>query len=643
MRWRNLFVGCSVVLLLCLSSATADTRNINCATDIAGCCCFGARGNVDCDFNDVVDILDLAVLIDHLFIDFTPLPSYDEANVDGEGTIDISDITRLIDHLYISQSILPVCPGIVNHAPRTRIGGMDSTLQPFINTLTPNAVNTGVARLWLADDKLDHPYEPQPLSYQWRLYGPYDSATTASIYSQFRKVVFVTTDDEVLPTGQAKFIPFCDTTWSPIPPYVRVTCDTMFVDTVSRANRFGTLDTLLAVESDEFTTNPTFSRVAIRSGSGSDSTSDSSTTVLYDFFRDAPNDVTTLGFFILWVRAIDHDFPPKADPAPPFEKMLIVDPKHENDLIIVDAQISYEINARKLAPAKAFWDSAIDRWRPGISHSYHMISQSTGNILSAIDLLSHKVVIVLSDDVVKGVAGTTYIARNLISASVGGTNVWYCGRTMMFGNESGPPSFPPPLGLLGPWLDITKYGFGGWSWYYTQEPSVRVEDFIGADPIDSSAWPILVIDSANLHSRYSWGGEYYPPWVDSLAALPEVAGFWLTEEAEVLYNYNSLYTGYHPLIISQDYFFDGKPVVYRIDRTAYRLFVSSFTPYSLAGDSVGGAAQVFVDSALNWLYQPFNLAPHQSSTSTALGTGSSRVGTRTNGDALRMKSQRVQP
>ncbi len=608
MGCRSLLLALGIGFLPLFSTNAKPQADINCAADIAGCCCRGDRGNVDCDFNDMVDIVDLTLLIDHLYLTLEPLPSNDEANTDGEGTIDISDLTRLIDHLFISQRSLPDCPRFVNHAPRTRIPWMDSLSQPFINTAVPNLVDSGVLRAWTADDKIDHPYEPQPFSYQWRLYGPYDSSTVNSIFTQFRKIVFVTTEDEILALGQAKYIPFCDTVWSVTPPYVRVTCDTMFVDTVSSPNRFGALDTILEVESLEFNGNPSYNRIVIQSGANGDSTTDSTSTYLYDFFRGIQNDRTTLGYFLFWVRAIDHDFPPKADPAPPFQKISVIDAKHENELLIADAQISYYINARKLASAQAFWSSAVDRWRPGSPYTYHVISQPNGNALSLTVLLSHKVVVVVSDDVIKGVVNTPDIRKRLIQASKTGTQIWMCGRAQIGGDEGKPPRYLSGAELyqIGDWFGLSAYPYSGWDWYYLQEPSVRIEDFIGASPTNP-AWPVLAVDSSFLHSRYYWDFEIWLPFVDSLAALPEVAAFAPSVDAEVLYTYNSLYTEHHP-ILADTFFFAGKPVVYRLNRDNHRLFVSSFTPYSLAGDSVGGAAQILVDSALNWLYEPFEIS-----------------------------------
>ncbi len=74
-------------------------------------CCVGLTGNVDCGAGDGVDIGDLTVLIDNLFISFTPLCCKEEANCDGDAgnQVDIGDLTNLIDNLFISFQALPAC------------------------------------------------------------------------------------------------------------------------------------------------------------------------------------------------------------------------------------------------------------------------------------------------------------------------------------------------------------------------------------------------------------------------------------------------------------------------------------------------------------------------------------------------------
>ncbi|RME21899.1 MAG: hypothetical protein D6800_11600 [Candidatus Zixiibacteriota bacterium] len=79
--------------------------------NVAGSCCVGLTGNINCDPGDVVDVADLTALIDHLFVSFAPLCCEGEGNIDGDpsGTVDVADLTALIDHLFISFSPLNSC------------------------------------------------------------------------------------------------------------------------------------------------------------------------------------------------------------------------------------------------------------------------------------------------------------------------------------------------------------------------------------------------------------------------------------------------------------------------------------------------------------------------------------------------------
>ncbi len=80
-------------------------------------CCVGASvGNLDC-LPGIVDMGDLTILIDHLFISLNPLCCIEEGDVDLSGQptpipsdVDMSDLTILIDHLFISLNPLPACP-----------------------------------------------------------------------------------------------------------------------------------------------------------------------------------------------------------------------------------------------------------------------------------------------------------------------------------------------------------------------------------------------------------------------------------------------------------------------------------------------------------------------------------------------------
>ncbi len=72
-------------------------------------CCVGVRGNVDGDGGESVDIADLTVLVDHLFISFTPLICETEGDMVIDASVDIGDLTFLVDHLFISFTPQPPC------------------------------------------------------------------------------------------------------------------------------------------------------------------------------------------------------------------------------------------------------------------------------------------------------------------------------------------------------------------------------------------------------------------------------------------------------------------------------------------------------------------------------------------------------
>lgn len=75
----------------------------------SGSCCIGVRGNVDCDPGQSVDIADLTVLVDNLFITFTPLCCPTEADMVIDNSIDIADLTFLVDNLFITFPPQPGC------------------------------------------------------------------------------------------------------------------------------------------------------------------------------------------------------------------------------------------------------------------------------------------------------------------------------------------------------------------------------------------------------------------------------------------------------------------------------------------------------------------------------------------------------
>ncbi|MEE8576573.1 MAG: kelch repeat-containing protein, partial [candidate division Zixibacteria bacterium] len=85
-----------------------DTNGIG---DLCESCCHGTAGNVNYDESDNVDISDLTLIVNHLFVTFETLPCAAEANTSGdEGcSIDFSDLTSLFNHLFVTFDEPPAC------------------------------------------------------------------------------------------------------------------------------------------------------------------------------------------------------------------------------------------------------------------------------------------------------------------------------------------------------------------------------------------------------------------------------------------------------------------------------------------------------------------------------------------------------
>lgn len=71
--------------------------------------CVGVAGNVDCDPLELVNLTDVSVLIDHLFVSRNPLGCAGEANINGDASISISDLTHLVNYLFYEGSLPVPC------------------------------------------------------------------------------------------------------------------------------------------------------------------------------------------------------------------------------------------------------------------------------------------------------------------------------------------------------------------------------------------------------------------------------------------------------------------------------------------------------------------------------------------------------
>jgi hypothetical protein len=322
---------------------------------------------------------------------------------------------------------------------------------------------------------------------------------------------------------------------------------------------------------------------------------------LYDLFRFIPHDTTIWEAFIFWVRARDVDDTAVFDPVPSCYQFDIYDPMFERDILIADAGVSYSVNSRIKDSADRYWQRAMINWNPEVNVDTITISHPEGNILPLLDLLRHRVVILLNDETFAGVAGSAPIRLNFQKAMGAGTNVWLCGRNQLSGLEGGLPipliRFPSGLSSM---YGLYSTQFSGWQ-FYADDSAMRIEDFIGATAIDSTGWPHLSVDSALLHAVYDWSTYPFDPL---LCALPEVNHIIPTSGAEILYTYKSRYIGSHPLL-SSEALQEGKPVMTRIDRSVNRVVVSAFAPYAFDNAvSASSPMQIVVDSVMNWLMIP---------------------------------------
>ena len=145
----------------------------------------------------------------------------------------------------------------------------------------------GLPFYWSGNDRYDHPYIRPPLTYDWRVYGPYDSTQVDTMLARFERQVFVTPSGEVYQRGEGHSFRWCDTTWIIGPPnQLVITCHDLLIDTVTSWNRFGWLEQSLDLLSPEFQGDSAYNRIAVRSEQWRTDTS----AEVYDLFRAVPHD-----------------------------------------------------------------------------------------------------------------------------------------------------------------------------------------------------------------------------------------------------------------------------------------------------------------------------------------------------------------
>jgi hypothetical protein len=612
-----------VLAIAFLSGAVGLTAGVALASgqDITqgmGCYCVDSVGNVNCDYADKVTISDLTLLIDHLFISGVRLPNMEEANADGDpaGVIDIGDVAMLIDHLFINKVVLPSCPQPHNTPPETRIIGLIN-LVPFINDIGPGVPTTGVFLGWSGEDLIDHPYDSPEFDFEYRLYGPYSDSLFDLVRGSFVVPVFRTTAGDLIGYGLPPDIS-CDTSWD---GGVRaIDCDTVLIDTLGNPTTFGRPDTLFHIYDPDFVGNPDFNRICLASSDGGDAWTTRTSDTLYNVFSGYQADTTRLMNFIFWVRARDPIDPNLFDPTPALGELAVIDAKFERDVLIVNWSSTAHENRADMDSTLLSWDRAIESWTiaSGLESEVDFdtardFGRSTDMFLQSGVLglaLKYKVLVIIQDAAVSGgwsAQGT--LVPPIFAALATGANAWVAARVPLGLHQFGAlPQTDIASADYTFFFGVEQTVYSGWAQgFYTPDSNFgfglpRIEDFIGAYSENTARWPDLSIDTAFLHTRYDWQGSIEPPvfpyypFLPEIGALPEVGWAQPSQNAEIMYRYQSLYGETHP--ITPELSFEGLPVMHRLEHDRFRTVHAMFTPLALEETS----AQLMINSVLTWLY-----------------------------------------
>lgn len=73
-------------------------------------CCFGLRGNVNGEIDNMVDVADLTYLVDYLFRGGFAPPCFDEADYNASGGVDVADLGSIVDYLFRGGPPPGFCP-----------------------------------------------------------------------------------------------------------------------------------------------------------------------------------------------------------------------------------------------------------------------------------------------------------------------------------------------------------------------------------------------------------------------------------------------------------------------------------------------------------------------------------------------------
>lgn len=504
-----------------------------------------------------------------------------------------------------------------DNPPETKIHNILPML-PYINAVFPGGIITGIKLTWEGSDRRD--YEevglvPPPFEYEWILYGPYSVSDSLDIMSNNIVEVFITVDAQVFRIGETLIR--CDTTL--VGANSEVTCDTT-VFTVSTENTpFYVRDTIINNTTPIFTEN-IITNSSIENGGGSEWTMAVGDTI-YNAFRKGAADTTVEEYFVFWIRARDDAF--VADLTPEYVLFPVINPQYERNFIVVDfSNPSFPWgNVLRASTRKTFWYNTIQSWYEFVDFPEEervfdtLVSIPTKNsspdyllqpkYISGIPvrhLLKHKVMILSNETIEKSGFATQMRIRHpeIFQAVDGGVNVWCSWRNGIAGDVN---SFGAVTDIAAPFL-YTRY-FGVESQVYSawlkhargdidDMGKVRIEDFVGTYSLNEEDWPSLDVDPEKIRTILGWTSSI--PYIDSIAAYPEVNWSERSFGTEVMYLYKSRFGSDHPL--GYFYSYDGAPVGHRFRTNLFRSVHFNFG--LIVMDSA--QAQTISNNVLGWLY-----------------------------------------
>lgn len=506
-----------------------------------------------------------------------------------------------------------------DNPPNSFVFGFYDSEVPFVNSVEPGGIITGVRLHWQGSDVIDYPSEPPPFEFDWRLYGPYTEDDMDVIRDEFQDSVYVTNDGGVYRMGDT--VIRCDTFF--LEDTLTEACDTLVVAHDTPRSAFGGLEHIFFVEDDDFKESP-YRNIQQVSDGWVTNTFDT----LWNVFAGKESDTTVQLNFIFWLRSRDDAQVP--DLVPFFREIPVIDPRYERDIAIVDFSKPlppFVSDPISLDLRKSYWKTTVDAWGRNtgrdivfdtntittteflgmeISPDYYSArfhGVAEGGLPIKL-FLNHKV-LVIYDDVLGAPQPVEW--RPLFKSIDAGVNVWLTARTPLIGGSSQtlPPQNIIPSFEYMLFFGVTSMGYGAWMYYLEEldspgSPPGRYQDFVGAlwanRVPNSEPWPNLSIDTAKLHSRYKWYRGAL--WNEDCQGLPEVDWSVRLFGTEILYKYESCYGDAHPLGALRD--FHGNPVAHRFETSFYRTAHFNFTTLAMEDSTM----QIVIDSLFNWLYDP---------------------------------------